>query len=961
MILLPWAGAQQDDVPSVFELRQHSSRSLMLSGVTDVMFLSDGICAIAVTPSAVRVTALEVGESLVYIWVGEKRYEMLVRVGPPAPPQQRPALADNSHEADALGHGYVGGFVQNAAAGQAGSVFSHSDVLQWSQKVGLDDLNVSMNSQGETAPGMPRMGVNRVAIQYLSRDWSASLMDSVLNWNGAFETQFRAGMLYNPQMLRGLQFEAKGARNSINVFAGAILPQSFLRWSDTRDIAGVTLRRTISSRFSVFFTSAFTYQPPFDYSSRKRTGAVTQMIGASWRPSELWKLEATGAVSSQGQMAEAGAEYADPRRTLSVRATETAASFPFQALNLLQLRGRSVTGTYTDKLTNRLLISASLQHVLLPAVGGSPASSSSFANGSAAIQISRFSQLSLVHTRANLLMGARRTDTQRSTASLGTQLFRDWSDTVQFEYGKLYDSMGQNSRSDITLFHTLNGRVGPASLYVSARYERSDATLLSRLYSDLSLLPQDARDAFLRDPEGFLSSPLLTPELRMWLAGLVPTSTQVQVGAQFTSARRRLNFSPYMAWDRQRSISVGYSVAFQATRNLSLRSSLTRAMYWDPQSQLVREDSVLMFGFVRNLFSKSQVPLVSAWQRAVIAGSVFEDVARTGVPVDEKHGVAGIVVELDNGEKTTTDAQGRFRFAGLKPGKYTVHVPLAQFASSLRVTTPVEVSLDVSMAHFASANFGVVRLGRVFGIAFNDIKMNGIREKDAPAIGEVRIVATTSGFEGSATTSKDGAFELKDLPPAQYSLAIDPATVPPGYMIPETAETLTLAQAASIYREIPLRALRSVSGRVLRREDHTVQPAAARSGKSGLPEGNQAPTMRPVAGVHVLAGGVLAISDDNGDFLLRGLPAGEIEVTLQPMGEVPTGLTLPSGKLQLPAEPVEKRDLVVMISNPELVRLLSSSDRPRPAQARPARQAVPLLSLPVSTNEGAAEPDQQRR
>ena len=78
----------------------------------------------------------------------------------------------------------------------------------------------------------------------------------------------------------------------------------------------------------------------------------------------------------------------------------------------------------------------------------------------------------------------------------------------------------------------------------------------------------------------------------------------------------------------------------------------------------------------------------------------------------------------------------------------------------------------------------------------------------------------------------------------------------------------------------------------------------------------------PLAGVQITAGYGIARTDENGNFLLRDLPAGDLTVTLVPIKDLPAGMKVPAGQVKMPAEPIQVQGASIVISNPDLTPYL---------------------------------------
>jgi hypothetical protein len=74
--------------------------------------------------------------------------------------------------------------------------------------------------------------------------------------------------------------------------------------------------------------------------------------------------------------------------------------------------------------------------------------------------------------------------------------------------------------------------------------------------------------------------------------------------------------------------------------------------------------------------------------------------------------------------------------------------------------------------------------------------------------------------------------------------------------------------------------------------------------------------------VQITAGFGVARTDENGNFLLRDLPAGDLTVTLIATKDLPEGMKVPSGQVKMPADPIQVQGASIVISNPDLAPYL---------------------------------------
>ena len=108
-------------------------------------------------------------------------------------------------------------------------------------------------------------------------------------------------------------------------------------------------------------------------------------------------------------------------------------------------------------------------------------------------------------------------------------------------------------------------------------------------------------------------------------------------------------------------------------------------------------------------------------------------------------GLGRVRVDLSNGQSVRTDAQGFYEFNGLAPDAYRVSVPLNQFTERVRVTTPVDVRVELTEVRAAEVNFGIVNFARVMGNVFNDYLLDGSRQPDADGVRGIKLALSGNG------------------------------------------------------------------------------------------------------------------------------------------------------------------------------------------------------------------------
>lgn len=148
---------------------------------------------------------------------------------------------------------------------------------------------------------------------------------------------------------------------------------------------------------------------------------------------------------------------------------------------------------------------------------------------------------------------------------------------------------------------------------------------------------------------------------------------------------------------------------------------------------------------------------------------------------------------------TTTAADGTYLVAGLPLGAYTVMAnppvaltqtydadgPGTASTSAVSLTAGAPVNLLQDFSYTGTASLG--------DLVWHDRNADGVVDPGEEGIAGVVVTATWAGPDGvlgtaddivlpSVTTAADGTYTIPNLPAGTYSVVIDPATVPAGYV-----------------------------------------------------------------------------------------------------------------------------------------------------------------------------------
>jgi hypothetical protein len=535
------------------------------------------------------------------------------------------------------------------------------------------------------------------------------------------------------------------------------------------------------------------------------------------------------------------------------------------------------------------------------------------------------------------------------------------SNAAQIVAGSLQDPLQLSSEDEFALRDSVSFLIKGGSMMVGFEHDRRNPSLVRKLASEMELLSPALQALFLQDPISFVESNNMPPEVKALLQAQVPISTSISASAQLRMARK-LSLNPNFAFARASTGKtatwtpfVGYSLAYQMRPSFELTSGLTNIWVMGSTANSVQRSTLLYFGFVKRFSAMPGALFPSRHAGRIVEGRVFRDNNVNGAFNYGEQGLVGLRVQLDDGEVAETDEQGRYKFVDVTQGEHSVSLSLTQFSGPVRMTTKNQASVDLIRQRIGVVNFGIVDFARVTGSVFNDVHFEGRKQPDAKGLAGVQLILDDGKRRRTIVAQDTGDYEADDVPPGDYRVTVDTSTLPANYSLAEDTFTLHVAPVSTVVLNVPARAMRSIAGRVFVKvlSEPAAQPAD--SGKlkiSGMPagsvhtqrggqaggrvsqagrgqaQGTSGPStggdynLVPLAGVQITAGYGVTMTDENGNFLLRDLPAGDLTVTLVATKELPAGMKVPSGQVKMPAEPIQVQGATIVISNPGLTPYL---------------------------------------
>jgi SdrD B-like domain len=946
LALAPCAFAQSADAnlpPSLVEVYWQSSKTVVLQGITNLIVLDPEITRAETGYGTVQFFGLQRGETVVLGYMNDKPVSIRVRVV--ARPVYTPSPALLRRQAE-LAHGLVGSDVQ-IFNNPGTTSFALLNNFSWSQLAGGNGrLEIAAQAEDNNNPAGHIFNIRNGSVVFQNPGLELHALDFAVSLTNNAPLRFVSPYTVSETIqVRGAELALNRGDNRYLFFGGTTLPFYFLTLSSTRDVGGFSFMRKQSDNLSLFATSSYINTPTnFLGLSGRRENGFMQTAGFSYLLDKRWSFQATGGGGSHGGMGRAEADYVTHNLAFFVAGSKSSTLFPLNQLFSLFSDNASVKSGLTLRTSARFTEAVFYQHAVTDPFGNViHAGSSDYLTPALTYKINRSHDLIFTYTYSHNEGGfANRSSTgNRFDTNWHYQLAPLISNNAQVTVGSVQDPLQLNSDDEFTFRDSLSFPVRGGSMLLAFEDTRRNPSLVQKLSSELNLLSPALQTLFLADPIGFVQSDNLPPEVRALLQAQVPVNTSVYAAGQFHLGKK-ITFSPNFSLARATSGAsetwtpfAGYNLMYAATPSLRLTSGLSNVWTFNSQLNAAQRVTLFSFGLVKT-FSAMPASLLPARHPRIIEGRVFRDNNVNGIFNAGDQGLGDLRLELDSGEFAITDEQGRYKFTGVSAGEHGVSLSLTQFPGPVRMTTRSEASVDLIQRRIAIVDFGVVNFARLSGNIFNDLRFEGKRQPDSKAVPDVHLILE-GGRIKRTIVAENGEYEVDDVPPGDYKLSIDPATLPANFVAPTDTFALRVAPVSSVVQDVPLHALRSISGRVLLKI--VVHPRG-----DGAQQGSGSYKLLPLAGVQLRAvAGTTATAgstDENGNFLLRNLPAGDITVSVVPVKPLPPGMKAPSGPVHLPPEPIQVQGATIVITNTDL---------------------VPYLTEVLPLNEGAAATDTAAR
>jgi hypothetical protein len=180
-----------------------------------------------------------------------------------------------------------------------------------------------------------------------------------------------------------------------------------------------------------------------------------------------------------------------------------------------------------------------------------------------------------------------------------------------------------------------------------------------------------------------------------------------------------------------------------------------------------------------------------------IDGFVFEDRNGDGIMSPGEKGLSGINLRLEDGSKTTTGSDGRYRFPLVAEGPHQIRVEENQIPAIYYLLSPVRADVMIQPRVTRQVSFLLISGSTLSGRFIEDSDRNGKPDPTDKGLADILVILTPvvgndpsnqqaeaqaradqAGLILNTYTDADGVYRFVNILPGEYELSVDPETLP---------------------------------------------------------------------------------------------------------------------------------------------------------------------------------------
>jgi hypothetical protein len=854
------------------------------------------------------ISGLKIGETILLINNGPRRHTYILDVvaKPSEPRKSAPDEAVNRRSSSS------GSFTTMYAQGFEGGPSILRESVDYRRKISKDrTLRVSGEmfkllgnaDRDLTLARVQDFALNRLALGIDTSSKTIDLLDSQINSSTLTFNNYtmRGFHLINTPKSPNDNLPLKG----IDIFAGMARPSLAFYDSDGGKIAGAIIPLVSGDKFEA---RAGVIAISSEKNNRSTNGGTILHFDAAYAPrkevfADAEMAYANGDLSWRGRLDLKFAKYG-----ASGEITRFARTSPVNSIGAQPGGRRSESMAFYWRPDRRLSSSVGYSHTSITRLAGSNLAdfdrSLLFAN--LTYSINRDSRINLRYTDQKIETafpgGLSKFEIQTRSFLIGTnkRFNKYWSNSLEARLNFSKEAgAGENLEKGFSVSEQLRFSLRGTSVTGFLNYTNKTPSLTSMIVRNPQLLPPTLQTAFASDPAAFLRT--YSDRLAFLLNGIeLPKTRNIDAGvhvqktfSRFTVAgETRYNAGEvYAVNQKQLYSSASLGVRLDNANSLQLNGW---GSFGGRSQSGITISYTHQFGSSRDGFQFSKL---FNFNRSKVGGRVFYDLNGNGRPDPFEPGVAGMKIQIDGKRWITTDKNGNYQLAA-NEGNHTVALVSGDLGVRLLADTPTEHRISLGSGQRLNLDFGVRDFGSISGRVFNDIgPSSALRGTELQGLEGVKLILRSvdtdfGSFVLEQVSRPDGIYEFTNLRPGKYIIEIDSNTLPPNFQIPAvTSVSINVEALRGSYYDVPVAAQRAITGIVFVDNDHDRLYTAGKD--------------RPIEGIPVYMNDKSAVSDGDGAYILRNLPAGPAKL----MVRLANGTEITSRILELGSGPVTLRSV----------------------------------------------------